>query len=214
MQIKMKENINAIIFDLGGVILNIDFNITIQALAKLGMNQPNKVFGQYAQASFFDKFDKGEIDEKELFIEMRKFFNYDITDKDLKKAWNDMILNLPKYRIELLKKVRKNYKIFLLSNTNTLHHDFYTEQIKGLGEKSYESLFDGAYYSFMCGMRKPEHRIFMKVIQENNLNPANTLFIDDTSIHTNSASELGINTIHLKPNEDIINLFNEKGELY
>ncbi len=198
---------DAIIFDLGGVLLNIDFSLTQQALEKLGMNNVALYYGKYIQAGFFDRLDKGEIHEHELFHELRKLLDNNVTDDQLRQAWNAMILDFPFQRIQLLKKFKQTHRTFLLSNTNTVHYPVYQGILAGFGEDSIESLFHHVYLSFMEGMRKPDSDFFMKLITEQSLEPATTLFIDDTEMHVEAARNVGLQAIHLADGLDVVDLF-------
>jgi len=203
----MNNNIEAIIFDLGGVIINIDFEITQKEFAKLRMENPEKYFGIYNQTGFFDKLDKGEIGEKEFFKEISNLLPETISNNAIEKAWNAMILDFPRRRIEMLKDLRKNYKIFLLTNTNIIHYYYYSEKLKDIYQCSLESLFDKVYLSFKMGMRKPDPEIFLTILQENSLAPNKTMFVDDTLIHIKQAEALGIYSYLMQKDEDVTKLF-------
>jgi len=199
--------IDAIIFDLGGVLLNIDFGVTQKAFENLGFEDVKANFGMYNQVEFFDKLDKGLIDEVEFCNEVRKNIKTEISNHQIIDAWNSMIFDIPQQRIELLKELRKNYKVFLLSNTNSIHYKYYTAEIQKLGVESYESLFDEAYFSFKHSMRKPELDFFKKVVEDHKLVYNNTLFIDDTITHTMNAASMGFTVYNLAKNEEVADLF-------
>jgi putative hydrolase of the HAD superfamily len=203
------KNFDAIIFDLGGVLLNIDFGLTQKALENLGMKNVPAYFGKYAQAGFFDQLDRGEIGEKQLFSEIRKFLPVHVSDDRIKEAWNAIILDFPPERIQLLKILKNTHRLFLLSNTNSIHYPVYNAMIQQMGEQSLDSLFEKAYYSFREGLRKPETEFFQKVIEENQLNPEKTLFVDDTEMHVEAAQNLGLQAVHLTNSKDVVDLFGE-----
>jgi putative hydrolase of the HAD superfamily len=202
------EGIKNIIFDLGGVILNVDFAITQQEFVKLGVKNINETFGQYHQIGFFDLFDRGEIDQNEFLAEASMLFPPSVTQQQIINAWNAMLFDLPAERFNLLKKLGKKYRLFLMSNTNIIHYLEYQKIIKEtFGIDKLDDLFEKAYYSFLVGMRKPEDRFFNLILNENNLIAGETLFIDDTHTNTDAAEKLGINGYYLKQGEDILNLF-------
>lgn len=203
------KNIEAIVFDLGGVILNIDFALTQKELERLGLKDAGAYFGKYTQSGFFDKLDRGEIQQAELFKEISKLLHMEATEQQLLKAWNSMILDFPASRIDLLKKLRKKYKIYLLSNTNTIHYNYYNERIRHLGEESLDALFDGVFYSFRLGMRKPEKRIFQAVLDSLNIESRKILFVDDTEMHLSAAEEFQMQTIHISETKDICDVFSD-----
>jgi glucose-1-phosphatase len=197
------DKFEAIIFDLGGVLLNIDFGLTQKALENLGMKNVHAYFGKYAQAGFFDQLDRGEIGQAQLYDEIRKFLPAEVEDDQIREAWNAMILDFPPARIQLLKDLRKTHRTFLLSNTNSIHYPVYNTMIQQMGEESIDSLFYRVYYSFREGMRKPQPEFFQKVIRENQLNPGKTLFVDDTEMHVEAAMKLGLHAVHLAEGQDM-----------
>jgi len=195
---KLLNNIDNIIFDLGGVILEIDLDIIKQGFAKLGFNKNETGVELFKNNPIFNKFEKGEIAPKVFQSEIRKACPKNFTDEQFYKVWNSVIINYPKENIELLKSLQSKYKTFLLSNTNEIHYNFYTEMLnKEFGIKNLDSLFYTAYYSHTSGMRKPDKEFFELVLSENNLNPEKTLFIDDFIENIETAKSLGIKTVHL-----------------
>ena len=124
------EGIKNIIFDLGGVILNVDFAITQQEFVKLGVKNINETFGQYHQIGFFDLFDRGEIDQNEFLAEASMLFPPSVTQQQIINAWNAMLFDLPAERFNLLKKLGKKYRLFLMSNTNIIHYLEYQKSLK------------------------------------------------------------------------------------
>lgn len=207
--------IKNIIFDLGGVILNIDFQKTVNAFYKLGITNINEIFSGYAQREFFGAFEKGLISPQQFRDEIKKFISEPVTDDMIDEAWNAMILDFPAERINLLLSCRSKYRTFLLSNTNALHFSAYNKQ---LNEKYHindlSDLFERAYYSFRLGLRKPDMEIFELVLKKNNLKPEETLFIDDFPQHIDTAASLGINTILLKPPQTLTDVFHDAEAIY
>lgn len=193
-----------IIFDLGGVILNIDFSRSIEAFRKLGIANIDEIFSGYSQSNFFDSFDKGFVSDDDFISELKKYIPSQVSDHQVYEAWNSMILDFPAERIELLQKLKKNYRLFLLSNTNSIHFPVYNNQLKKIYEISdLSELFENTYYSFRIGMRKPDAEIFKLVINENKLKPEETLFVDDSPLNTEVAEKLGINTLVYNPEESL-----------
>jgi FMN phosphatase YigB (HAD superfamily) len=190
--------IKNIIFDLGVVLLNIDFKLTINEFEKLGISNVNEIFTGYEQREFFDAFEKGLISPSEFRNEIRKHSQKLLTDDMIDHAWNAMILDFPAERINMLITIRNKYRIFLLSNTNAIHFPVYNELLtKEFHIANLSDLFEKAYYSYRLGLRKPDKEIFELVVRENKLIPAETLFIDDSPQHIATAATLGIITRQL-----------------
>ena len=203
MHIYTVKNIKHIIFDLGGVLLDIDYKKTEDALKKLGIK--NVVFSKKSQDNLFNLIETGKISKKE-FIDKLLSFSTTKKREEIIAAWNSILINLPKERIKLLKNLKNKFSIFLLSNTNEIH----INGLKNLlGENDYNefiNLFDKIYYSHIIGIRKPSKEAFYLILEENNLNKKNVLFIDDSPQHIKSANNIGINTYHIK-NEDVLSIF-------
>jgi glucose-1-phosphatase len=202
-----KKSISNIVFDWGGVITNINFDATIKAFADLGFASIENIFANYHQQELFSKLEKGQVEPKEYYNEMRLISGTSLSDTEIQKAWCKMLLNTPISRIELLKRLRENYKLYLLSNTNKIHSDYYTDYLENEYNIDYEGLFNKVYYSHELGMRKPDLEIFEFVLADETLIPQKTLFIDDTEINVDIASSAGIIALHLRNGYTIEKIF-------
>ncbi|MEX1189061.1 MAG: HAD family phosphatase [Bacteroidia bacterium] len=201
--------INSIIFDLGGVILNIDYQMPVKAFKKLGIDDFSAHFSQKAQSRLLDDYETGKISSEEFLDVLRNLVKPDTSDLEIIQAWNSILLDLPEQRLFTLEKAAENHRIFLLSNTNDLHIEEFNEYL--LDEHNIPSLepfFEALYLSYEIGLRKPDPRIFEYVLQDADLDPQTTLFIDDSIQHIASASELGLITHHLQ-NEDLTDFLEE-----
>ena len=200
------KNVKAIIFDLGAVILNINYQNTIDEFKKLGVKNPNSFYSKKTQTHLFNQIETGKISQKGFLLKIQKETS-DASIQQVKNAWNAMLLDLPEERIKLLKSLNQNYAIFLLSNTNALH---ICEFKKKLGNKEYTefyNLFDKVYYSHKIGFRKPQAEAFTIILNQNKLAAHEVLFIDDSPQHIEGAKKLGIQAYHLQENEDLTTLF-------
>ncbi|MEJ8757123.1 HAD family phosphatase [Pontibacter sp. H259] len=194
------QNIKNVIFDLGGVIINIDYHKSIEELRKYSKTGSDMEFTQKQQSHLFDLYETGNCTCQEFRDNLRQAYNLDATDEEIDAAWNAMLLDIPKERIDLLQELGKKYRIFLLSNTNAIHLKKFNEIVAhSFTIPSLDSLFEQSYYSHLVGKRKPDAAIFEQILAENNLNKEETLFIDDSIQHIESANKLGINTLHLQP---------------
>ena len=204
------NGVKNIIFDLGGVILNIDYDQTANAFKKIGINNFDDIYSQAKQGQVFDKLETGELTPDE-FREYMKEIVPSLQLSAIDKAWNAMLLDLPAARIDLLKKLKKKYRLFLLSNTNEIHIKCFRKIIESsYGENIFDAIFEHQYYSSDIGMRKPNAQCFQYVLEKNGIEPSETLFIDDSIQHVEGARKLKINTYHLIPGEDITTLFLDK----
>ena len=204
------SEIKNIIFDLGGVIINLDIPKTISEFNKLSTNPFESIYNQLQQTPIFDLFDKGQINETDFFIELNKSLDNPLTDKQLLNAWNAMLLDFPIDRLELLNQLKNRYRIFLLSNTNETHITRFEEDLyQQHGYKNLEPFFEKVYYSCRIGMRKPDREIFDFVLKENSLNASATIFIDDSPQHIEGALKTGIKAHLLAKDKDVISLIEQ-----
>jgi len=204
------NGVKNIIFDLGGVILNIDYGKTANAFKKVGVANFDKIYSQAKQGRVFDKLETGELTPDE-FREYMKEIVPSLQLSDIDKSWNAMLLDLPAPRIDLLNKLKKKYRLFLLSNTNEIHVKCFRKIIESsYGENIFDTIFENQYYSSDIGLRKPNPECFQYVLEKNGIEPSETLFIDDSIQHIEGARKLKINTYHLIPGEDITTLFLDK----
>jgi FMN phosphatase YigB (HAD superfamily) len=190
------QNIKNIIFDYGNVIFSIDFLRAQQAWKQLGINNAAEFFGHKQQDEIFDKFDRGEVTADEFRTYIRqKTGNPALTNDQINTAWNSMLLGIEAGNNELLLNLKGKYRTFLLSNINAIHYDHIMAYLKSeFGFDGNDHIFEKTYYSHLTGKRKPEPEIFELVLKENNLTPAETLFIDDSPQHLAAAQKLGIQT--------------------
>ena len=206
------SEIKNIIFDLGGVIINLDIHKTIFEFNKLAEIPFESIYTQINQNTVFDLFDKGLISESDFFEELKKIINTHKTNQELITAWNAMLLDFPLERLSLLETLKSKYRLFLLSNTNETHiKAFESDLFKTSGSENLEPYFEKVYYSCRMGMRKPDQIIFDHVLNENKLIPEETLFIDDTQQHVDGALKSGIYGLLLNKNKEVKSLLVELG---
>jgi putative hydrolase of the HAD superfamily len=200
------QNIKNLIFDLGGVILNIDFKKTEEAFRLLGLENFSDHLSQFHITDFFQQYETGKIDDDEFVNGISKLIGKPVSADQIIAAWNALLLDFPPARINLLKKLKSKYRTFLLSNTNSLHYKEFNKRLHTEQGVYLEDLFEKTYYSHTAKLRKPEAVIFELVLNENNLDAAETLFIDDTALNFPEAEKLGINVYHISRENEITGL--------
>ena len=164
-------------------------------------------YSKMSQSDLFDNIETGKISPEEFRNLIREVAQKELTDTQIDTAWNALILHIPEHRITILERLKKQFRTFLLSNTNKIHYDDYTAVIqRENGISGLDHLFEKTYLSHEMGLRKPDPEIFKVVLRENNLTAEETLFIDDSPQHIESAKSIGINAYHLD-NVDIKMLF-------
>lgn len=204
-----KSTIRNIIFDLGGVLIDVDVSRTVKAFSDLGVMVPTDAAELERRAIMYLGLESGTV-SPDLFREaIRKLSPQWPSSEAIDAAWNAMLSDFPVKRVKTLQELRKNYRIFLLSNSNEIHYKFYAGKFKDCYAMEMNTLFEKAYYSFAMKMCKPNAEIFQKVLEQSKLRAEETLFIDDTENNVIAAKSLGIISHHLVPGQDIVDLFRD-----
>ena len=197
--------IDTIIFDFGDVFINLDKEATPLALKNLGLKEWNSNL----DALNLD-FEKGKISETQFILGFQNYIP-NASIHQIREAWNAILLDFPLYRLEFLQMLSQKYRLFLLSNTDSIHIERFQHRAGISFYRDFYQCFEKVYFSFELGMRKPDSAIFEFVIKEHNLLPKNTLFVDDNLQNIESAEKLGLQVWHLqKGEEDVIDLFANK----
>lgn len=196
--------INAIIFDFGDIFINLDKPATISGLQKLGMTEWNADFDQLNFS-----FETGDISPEDFIAGFQKQLPNASKDAIL-KAWNAVLADFPFYRLEFLQELSKKYRLFLLSNTDSIHINTFQEKSGVSFYNDFYNCFEKVYFSFDMGLRKPDPKIYQTLLDAHNLIPENTLFVDDKKENTDSAAALGIKVWNLQVGkEDVVDLLNK-----
>ncbi|MFP4046587.1 MAG: HAD family hydrolase [Bacteroidales bacterium] len=207
------NNISNIIFDLGGVILNIDPQRTIEEMGKLGIKDFDRIYSQIKQNHVFDDLEKGLISEREFVEAVQEYSGIKAGPEEIIRCWNCLLLDFPPKRIELLQNLKQSerFNTYLLSNTNGIHKKVYNQMLRDqFGIDGLEALFNKAYFSHEIHMRKPDREIFEYVLRDSDMDPEKTLFIDDSEVNTQAAQRLGIKTYLVDSDNSITGLFSQQ----
>jgi len=202
------HNIKNIVFDFGGVILDIDPEFTLKELKALGVKDVSVFQSVTFQQEVLNKFERGILTPEQFRDKVRHYLAMNLSDQDIDDAWNALLLDIPKERIKVLEQVKQNYGMFLLSNSNEIHYDVYLRDLQlRFGYREFDQLFHKSYFSFDLHLSKPNPEIFEFVMNQQSLIPEETLFIDDTREHIMAAKTLGMRTYHLVKPERVRDLF-------
>ncbi len=193
------QGIRNIIFDLGGVIIDLDFDSAYREFSKLSGHSEEEVRSLTSGLTYFADFEKGTISATQFRNELRSLLNIPGNDEYIDNAWNSLLGGIPPERLQLLKTLKRHYKLIALSNTNEIHvkefNKIVSRELGSMG--SFEDHFDVIYFSHQMKMRKPDEEIYKAVLEEQQLLPQETLFIDDNADNINGAASTGLNTYHL-----------------
>jgi len=149
---------------------------------------------------FFKEYEVGRISDRQFIDAVRQLTGLAVSDQSIIDSWNALLLDFPAERIQLLKELRKRYRLFLFSNTNALHLAALREIWAGsFGDVSFDSYFEKTYYSHLLGMRKPDRESFEHILKENQLIGSETLFVDDAIVNVEGAEQAGLKGLFLRP---------------
>ncbi|SMD32527.1 putative hydrolase of the HAD superfamily [Reichenbachiella faecimaris] len=200
-------NIKTIIFDLGGVIIDLDFKRTPKAFSQLTGWPFDDIFKLYFEPGLFQNYEKGLIKDQELRSGINDLFGAQLSDTQIDEAWCAMLGFVPKARLDFMNELRKNYQVLVLSNTNAIHVAAFNQTIKEVSaENSLEAFVDKVYFSHEMGMRKPDLEIYEELLKQSNIKAEECMFLDDTQHNLDGAAQLGIHTMHITHPDQIFNL--------
>ena len=195
-----------IIFDLGGVLLNLDVAQTRDAFIKLGLKQIDELFRIGHAESFFKEYEVGTISDEEFVEKAQQLSLPGTTSDQVIAAWNIMLLDFPAERVQLLNQLKNNYRLFLFSNTNAIHLQSFHKTYQDVYGAAMDDLFEKAYYSHLINQRKPDVAAFKYVINDSGLEAEETLFIDDALVNVEGARLAGLQAVHLTGGKTILDL--------
>ena len=207
----MKDSIKNIVFDLGDVIINIDVPRAAQSFATLSGREKAEVIRLFEESKLFRLFETGQLDAPGFRSHVRQLLeNSAWDDTEIDTAWNSLLLELPAERVELLKELSKKYRLFLLSNTSSIHIEAVNKILhKASGVEQLDDLFEKVFLSYEMGIMKPHPEIYRRVLEEADIQAEETLFLDDNADNIRAASALGIQTIHVQKPLTILDYLND-----
>lgn len=196
--------INTIIFDFGDIFINLDKKATLDGLKNLGLKEWNEDLDRLNI-----QFEKGNISRDEFLSGFQKHMP-NASIEEILVAWNAILAEFPLYRLEFLQMLSKKYRLFLLSNTDSIHIKTFERKVGATFYRDFYQCFEKVYFSFEMGMRKPDAEIYLTLLNKHELQAKRTLFIDDKKENTDAAQALGIHIWNLQVGkEDVVDLFDK-----
>jgi putative hydrolase of the HAD superfamily len=197
--------IDAYLFDLGGVIVDISPVSAIAAFNQLGLTNLEEQITQGHHNGLFKQYELGAISSQEFVQQIQALLPQEVDNSQIINAWNKMLVELPIERLKLLEQIKKQAPVYLLSNTNELHRNNFIGMADGV--KNIENYFTKAFYSYEIKQSKPDKAAFEFVIEDTGLVPEKTLFLDDSQMNLDVAKSLGFQTILVSESTPIIDIF-------
>lgn len=191
--------IKNLLFDLGGVIMDIRRRNCVEAFEKLGMTDADTLLGEYSQAGVFAGIEDGSLSPAEFYDEIRRIIGRRVSDLEIDTAFQKFLIGIPPRRLEALEELHRRFNIYLLSNTNPIMWVGEISRNFRQAGKDVDYYFDGICRSYEVGAMKPDSRIFRWVIDRFGLLPEQTLFLDDSQSNLDAAAAFGFNTLLVAP---------------
>lgn len=199
------DHINTLIFDLGGVIVDLEPQRTLTEFATLANKPIPEILGLYPVHASFPAYETGRIGDEEFRDSIRSMFSMNAGDAEIDRCWNAMLAGIPPEKLTMLTRLKKHFTTLVLSNTNSIHLNYINEVI--LEGQVLDAYVHRAYYSHQLGMRKPDRGIFEYVLNAHSLVPGQTLFMDDSADNIRAAEALGIEALLIEHPRRVIDLF-------
>lgn len=204
------KGVKNVVFDFGGVLVDLDRERCIAAFERLGVNV-REALGQYVQSGVFSSFEKGELDSEEFCDALRGIAGRnDISDRKIINAWNEFLVGIPRERLECLARIKDRYKLLLLSNTNHCHWALATNDLFLYRGRTVDYYFSKIYLSYKMGLAKPDPAIFRAMVKDSRIKPQETLYIDDSPDNCAAAEAEGMRAFVSKGEGDWMQLFTEE----
>lgn len=201
-------DVKVLLFDLGGVIIDLDRSQCVKALTEIGMKGAEELLGLYAQQGAFLLLETGKVSPAEFRDIIRKEIDGEVTDSQIDDAFNKFLIGLPIERLRLLRQLREKYKVYMLSNTNAIMFDSKIDELFRQDGLTVNDYFDGLGLSYESGYAKPEKEIFDYLLDKFNLQSADILFFDDSQKNLDAAAALGFKTYLVEPGMEFADAFN------
>jgi len=200
------DKVKNIIFDLGGVLLDIDYNLTKKAFEELGVKDFDAMYSQAAADKLFSDLERGSINPHQFYRKLNECTGLSLSDEEIDRAWNAMLLDFREESLEFLDKINNGYHIYLLSNTNCIHLEAFDKiYFSKPRDKGFRQYFKHCFYSFEMGQRKPDIACYQIVLDQLKTDQSDTLFVDDSIQNIEAAQRLGIKTLFLEKPKRIEN---------
>jgi HAD superfamily hydrolase (TIGR01509 family) len=196
-------NISTLIFDFGGVLIDLDMNQSILNFKKLGVENVENYLSNFGQSGFFMQLEKGKISAEEFRSEIRKMATNTITDKEIDDAWNAFLVRIPSEKLDIVYELRKKFRVIMLSNTNAIHFPYAERTFFSYKNRGIDEYFDKCYRSYDMKMAKPDAEIFEAILSQEQVAANQCLLLDDGPKNIEQAQKLGFQTYFVDPKEDL-----------
>jgi putative hydrolase of the HAD superfamily len=204
---KLPSNPDALILDFGGVIYQIDHIQQQEAFAQAGLRNFDELYSHAQQSPLFADFECGRISSADFLGQIQDWLGGRLDAGQIEYLWNSILVGFPPQNVALLEKLRQKYRLYLLSNTNAIHHHVFISEFKRTYAYDFDSLFEQTFYSFKVGKRKPDAEVYLEVLSRVYTPGMQLLFIDDTRQNVDAAIQNGLPSLWLEPGKALADIF-------
>jgi glucose-1-phosphatase len=205
---KNAPNADFLIFDLGNVIIDIDYHRSLNLIKTLVPPSFHLRVDSFYITDFHKAYEKGLIDSPAFRDEVRSYFQQDWDDQKVDELWNSLLGKIPGERLDLVSKLKQNYQVGILSNTNEIHIEAVNKMLKSdFDMEGFEEFFDRVFYSHEMGLAKPSEEIYFQMLEELWVPAGRVVFFDDLEANVNGAASVGIQAVHVTGPKVIFDFF-------
>ena len=191
----MKKTIKNIIFDFGGVLVDLDKQVCVDAFERIGAHEISGYVDECRQEDLFHDLEIGNISVPEFCDEVRRKSQCTASDEAVCDAWNALLVGIPCRRLQALLALRDHYRLFLLSNTNAIHWEKAQTQLFPMDGSGVDDYFEETYLSYELHLLKPGSEIFDYLLKDAGIKAGETLFLDDSAANCKGATQVGIHAL-------------------
>ncbi|WP_300727704.1 HAD family phosphatase [uncultured Bacteroides sp.] len=203
----MNPSVRNIVFDWGGVLIDLDFEGCMTAFEEAGVTNIRQLVSVSKGSGIFSEYEQGLISTPQFRAKIRELAGIGFSDAEIDRMWDSILLSIPEEKLRLLTELSKRYHLFLLSNTNELHWLSASERVFRLDGFDVKQCFEGIFLSFRMNLSKPDPEIFRRAMRDAGLIPEETLFVDDAEVNCRAAASTGMQVLHYVPDTDLGKLF-------
>ena len=199
------KNIETIIFDLGGVIIDLDSKSVIDQFQRYSDKTARDIIRLISQSQDLIDYETGKMSDSDFCQTVNKLLHTELSQASFETIWNSFLGNIKQDKLHLMLALKDQFNLLILSNTNAIHQRSFDQRVGELiSTRIMSDMVHTAYYSHELGLRKPDPNIYKRVIDLQNLNPTRTLFFDDRNENINMAQDFGIQAILVEYSDQIL----------
>tara|TARA_A100001037_G_scaffold98615_1_gene90047 strand:- start:56 stop:670 length:615 start_codon:yes stop_codon:yes gene_type:complete len=202
----VRGTIDLLLFDLGGVLIDLDFSRMYRAWAAHSRLSPDAIERRFRMDEAYERHERGELDAQGYFAHLRGLLELEGSDEEVGFGWNQMFVGLIEETVEALKRIGPNVRMCAFTNSNRAHERYWRSEYAGALE-----VFEHIFVSSTIRARKPEREAFEIITQSTGVRADRTLFFDDTPANVEGALAAGLRAVRVNGPDDVKAALREAG---